>query len=106
MIWVTGADSIENAMNFVARITLKGVAEKITCPLLIVHGVDDCQVSVEHARQTYDAAINSRDRKLIVLGADDGGVEHCSTDNGPLNRETVCDWIAGVLHAEPQRPTA
>jgi fermentation-respiration switch protein FrsA (DUF1100 family) len=74
--------------------------------LLIVHGANDRQVSVDHAQQTYDAAINSRDRKLIILGADDGGIEHCSIDNGPLSREIMSDWIAEVLHAEPQRPNA
>jgi dienelactone hydrolase len=106
MMWVTGADSIENAAKFVTRLTLKGVAEKITCPLLVVHGANDRQVSVEHAQQTYNAAINSRDRKLIILCADDGGIEHCSIDNGPLSREIMSDWIAKVLHAEPQRPNA
>jgi dienelactone hydrolase len=101
MMWVTGADSMEGVMNFLARITLKGVADKITCPLLVTHGGADRQIPVEHAQKTYDAAINSPNRKLVVLGAEDGGVEHCSIDNGPLIREIASDWIAEVLHAEP-----
>jgi dienelactone hydrolase len=101
MIWVTGAASMEGVMNFLMRVTLKGVAEKITCPLLVTHGCLDRQIPVEHAQNTYDAAINSPNKKLVVLGPEDGGVEHCSIDNGPLIREIACDWISEVLRAEP-----
>jgi dienelactone hydrolase len=101
MMWVTGCDSMEAVAGFLARITLKGVADKITCPLLVTHGGADRQIPVDHAQKTYDAAINSPIKKLVVLGPEDGGVEHCSIDNGPLIREIAADWIADVLHAEP-----
>jgi dienelactone hydrolase len=101
MMWVTGTDSMEGAMKFLAQITLKGVADKITCPLLVTHGGADRQIPVEQAQQTYEAAVNSPSRKLVVLGPEEGGVEHCSIDNGPLVREIACNWIAGVLRARP-----
>ncbi len=101
MMWVTGCDSMEAVAGFLAKITLKGVADKITCPLLVTHGGADRQIPVDHAQKTYDAAINSPNKKLVVLGLEDGGVEHCSIDNGPLIREIACDWIASVLRAEP-----
>jgi dienelactone hydrolase len=101
MMWVTGTDSMQSAMGFLAKVTLKGVADKITCPLLITHGGMDRQIPVEHAQKTFDAAINSPNKKLVVLGPEDGGVEHCSIDNGPLVREIACDWISDVLRAEP-----
>jgi dienelactone hydrolase len=101
LMWVTGANSMEGVMNFLARVTLKGVADKITCPLLVTHGGHDRQIPVEHAQKTYDAAVNSPSRKLVVLGPEDGGIEHCSIDNGPLIREIACDWIADTLRAEP-----
>jgi dienelactone hydrolase len=102
MMWVTGADSMRGVMEFLSRVTLKGVADKITCPLLVTHGGADRQIPVEHAQKTYDAAINSPNKKLVVLGPEDGGVEHCSIDNGPLIREIASDWIAGVLRATPE----
>ncbi len=101
MMWVTGTDSMEGVMKFLARVTLRGVADKIACPLLVTHGGADRQIPVEHAQKTYDAAVNSPSRKLVVLGPDDGGVEHCSIDNGPLIREIVCNWIADALRATP-----
>ena len=36
-------------------------------------------------------------RKLVVLGPEDGGVEHCSIDNFPLVRDLAADWIADTL---------
>jgi len=101
MMWVTGCDSMEAVAGLLAKITLKGVADKITCPLLVTHGGADRQIPVDHAQKTYDAAINSPNKKLVVLGPEDGGVEHCSIDNGPLIREIACDWIAEVLGVEP-----
>ena len=82
------------------RFTLKGgVAEKITCPLLIVHGRDDRQVPVDQAHKTYEAAVNSPSRKLVVLGPEDGGVEHCSVDNLPLATDLMADWILDTVRS-------
>jgi len=97
MLWVTGTTSLDAAIGFMRRLTLKDVAQHITCPLLIVHGGADRQIPVDHGQKTYDAACNSRARKLVVLGPEDGGVEHCSIDNFPLVRDLAADWIADTL---------
>jgi len=97
MRWVTGTASLEDAVAFMRRFTLKDVASRITCPLLIVHGGHDRQIPVDHGQKTYDAAHNSRARKLVVLGPEDGGVEHCSIDNFPLVRDLAADWISDTL---------
>lgn len=97
VMWVSGCDSPAGIIDFLAQITLKNVAELIQCPLLIVHGNADRQIPVTHAQLTYDAAINSPNRKLIILGKEDGGVEHCSIDNFPLIREITADWISDIL---------
>jgi dienelactone hydrolase len=97
MLWVTGTTSLDAAIAFMRRLTLRDVARNITCPLLIVHGGADRQIPVDHGQKTYDAACNSRARKLVVLGPEDGGVEHCSIDNFPLVRDLAADWIADTL---------
>ena len=66
--------------------TLENVADKITCPLLIVHGENDRQIPLWHAEKTYAAAVNSQDRELKIFHLADGGAEHCGADNGPLDR--------------------
>jgi fermentation-respiration switch protein FrsA (DUF1100 family) len=97
MLWVTGTTSVDAAIDVMRQFTLKEVARHITCPLLIVHGGADRQIPVDHGQKTYDAACNSPGRKLVVLGPEDGGVEHCSIDNFPLVRDLAADWIADTL---------
>jgi fermentation-respiration switch protein FrsA (DUF1100 family) len=101
LMWVAGASSMPETLTFLKRLTLKGVAERITCPLLVMHGGADRQIPIDHGQKTYDAAINSSNRKLVVLGPEDGGVEHCSIDNVPLATEIAADWITDVLHPTP-----
>jgi fermentation-respiration switch protein FrsA (DUF1100 family) len=92
-----GSTTREEVAAKMHRITLKGAAEKITCPVLIIHGRDDRQVPVEQAHKAYDAAVNSSNRKLIVLGPKDGRVEHCSVDNLPLVIDLIADWMVDTM---------
>jgi len=95
--WVFGCDKIEDTLKIVKQMTLEGVADKITCPLLIVHGENDRQVPLWHAERTYAAAVNSPGRELKICRLADGGAEHCGADNGPLVVDYMTDWVAEKL---------
>jgi dienelactone hydrolase len=97
--WVFGVDSQEAAMAFADRMTLKGVADRIRCPLLIVHGENDRQIPLWHAEKTYEDAVNAKSRELKVFTLADGGAEHCGADNGSLIVDYICDWVADRLAA-------
>ena len=97
--WVFGCDKIEDTLKIVKQMTLKGVADKITCPLLIVHGENDRQVPLWHAERTYAEAVNSPGRELKVCSLFDGGAEHCGADNGSLVVDYMTDWVAEKLGA-------
>jgi dienelactone hydrolase len=97
--WVAGTEDLGEAVRLFARFTLDGVAERITCPLLIVHGARDRQIPRDHGQKTYDAAKNSSRRELVLIDDEMGGVEHCSNDNLPRARAIICDWVADVLGA-------
>lgn len=97
--WVFGCDKIEDTLKIVKQMTLKGVADKITCPLLIVHGENDRQVPLWHAERTYAEAVNSPGRELKVCSLLDGGAEHCGADNGSLVVDYMTDWVAEKLGA-------
>jgi dienelactone hydrolase len=101
LMWVSGAQDLGGAIKLFSQFTLEGVAERISCPLLIVHGGKDRQIPRDHGQKTYDAAKNSSRRELVLLDDDQGGVEHCSNDNLPRGRAIVCDWVADVLGAKP-----
>jgi len=56
--------------------TLEGVADKITYPLLVVHGENDRQVlPLWRAERTIEAAVNSRQRELKICRLADGAAE-------------------------------
>jgi 2,6-dihydroxypseudooxynicotine hydrolase len=70
--------------------TLEGLAERITCPLLIVHGTEDF-VPLESARRTYEEA--SGPKEMVII---DGGNHVCN--NRPyIYRPLVADFLARHL---------
>jgi dipeptidyl aminopeptidase/acylaminoacyl peptidase len=95
--WVFGKKTIEETMAVVKQMTLKGVAEKITCPLLVIHGENDRQVPLWHAERTVAEAVHSPDAELKVNRLADGGAEHCGADNSTIVVDYMTDWVADRL---------
>jgi dienelactone hydrolase len=102
-LWVFGAKDWDDFVEKRKRFTLEGVADKITCPLLVTHGAEDRQIPVEYAQKTVDAAVNSPRRELKVFTAEEGGTQHCQADNVTIGTDYMHDWIADVLGAKPPR---
>ena len=99
VLWVWGKNTVEEFMELMPQVTLEGHIANITVPFLIVHGANDRQIPAEYAHQSYDQAVNSRDRSLKFFTEREGGVEHVSADNLEPVRSYVADWIADRLEA-------
>lgn len=97
--WVMGMPDMDSAMKKTEAYTLEGVAGKVTCPFLVIHGADDSISPVENAKRLYDA-VSSEVKTLKVFSADEGGSEHCQGDNRFLASTFVADWLGDVLNAE------
>ncbi len=97
-LWVYGAKDADEAAQKIAAMTLEGIADKIECPLLVVHGDNDRQVPPDQARKTVDAAVNSPRRDLKIFTAAEGGVEHCQGDLFSIGIDWMADWVADVLN--------
>ncbi|BBB90955.1 MAG TPA: alpha/beta hydrolase [Methylomusa anaerophila] len=80
--------------NLLDKMTLQGIAEKITCPLLIIHNEQDPLFNVAGVKRTYaEAAATDKTIKLYP------GVDHCVTlDDTEVHRYFV-DWFADRLLA-------
>lgn len=100
-MWVTGQKTAEDALKVAKRMTLKGIVQKITCPILIAHGENDRQVPVSDAERTYEEAINSSQRKLKIFTLEEGGAEHCQVDNRQLIGDVMSDWAAEIFGLDP-----
>jgi fermentation-respiration switch protein FrsA (DUF1100 family) len=101
--WALGVDTVEEGLKFADQITLRGILDRITCPILITHGENDRQIPLKYAQMTYDDCVNSPRRELKIHTAEEGAAEHCGSDNTPLAVDYIADWVAEVLggHVAP-----
>ena len=99
VFWVWGASDMDDFIKKTRGMHLDGVASQITVPLLVTHGVNDRQINVTYAHQTYDQAVNSPHRALRLFDEPEGGTEHISIDNLPYVAGIIADWIAETFEA-------
>ena len=87
--WIMGCiDDAGAALEKAKKFSLVGVAEKITCPFIIVHAGEDTVVPVANAPKLFEA-IASKDKHLKILSTEDGGNYHAQADN----RQVGIDYI-------------
>lgn len=94
VFWVWGAEDMDDFLEKTQDMHLNGVADQITVPLLVTHGVNDRQINVKYAHQTYEQATNSPRRELRLFDDPEGGTEHISIDNLPYVAGIIADWIS------------
>lgn len=76
--------------------TLRGVAGKIECPLLLIHGEADPQVKVSDAYRLFEE-VSSKDKKLVIFKLGEPGSGHCAHDAPSIAFPMVFDWVADKL---------
>lgn len=91
--WVFDKPTLEDFMEWVPNMTLKGVVDKITVPFLVTHGEDDKQIPMDLARAEYDEAINSPARTWHLFTLDEGGSAHAGADNEAIGAHFISDWV-------------
>lgn len=96
-MWVFGVDTVEKLLEIADRMTLKGVLDRIRCPILIEHGVNDRQIRIEQAVATFEDCVNSSKRELVIHSLEEGGAEHCSIDNISIGIDSIADWVGETM---------
>ncbi len=90
--WVAGAPDNETALEWAKKFTLEGVAEKVQCPILILHGENDRVVPLAEAKKLYER-VGSKNKTLKIFTEAEGGAEHCQVDNRQLGVDFIGDWL-------------
>jgi dienelactone hydrolase len=90
--WVSGAPDNETALEWSKKFTLEGVADKVACPILILHGENDRVVPLAEARKLYQR-VGSTNKHLKIFTEAEGGAEHCQVDNRQLGVDYIGDWL-------------
>ncbi len=91
-----GAKDFDELLEILKNYRLDEVAPKITCPMLVTHGVHDKQLPVDYAYKLYEAA-SSTQKELKIFTDETGGTMHCQNDNRLLAYTYVSDWLEDTL---------
>jgi pimeloyl-ACP methyl ester carboxylesterase len=98
LLWEFGVGAKEEALQRLEGFRLDGVAQKIRCPFLLMHGEGDAQIPLALARRCYEA-VGSERKELKVFTRAEGGYHHCQSDNLSIGTAYMWDWAADVLGA-------
>jgi fermentation-respiration switch protein FrsA (DUF1100 family) len=94
--WILGVDTLEQALETLQPFKLDGVMQKMVCPFLLVHGAEDEQIPLSDAQKQFDAC-GSKDKKLRVYTAEEGGSQHCQRDYLTLVVADMWNWFEDKL---------
>jgi len=101
-----GGHDLDTIVDTVRRFTLEGgIAERIRCPILILHGSNDRQCPLWTAQKTYDRAVSSAHRELKVFTLDTGGASHCQADVTTMATDYIHDWLGQFFARSRQDDT-
>jgi dipeptidyl aminopeptidase/acylaminoacyl peptidase len=90
--WVVGGPDNETALEWAKKFTLEGVAQRIECAFLVLHGENDRIVPLAEAKKLYEG-VGSQRKHLKIFTAEDGGAEHCQVDHRQLGIDYIGDWL-------------
>ncbi|MGI9606005.1 MAG: alpha/beta hydrolase family protein [Acidimicrobiales bacterium] len=90
-IHYSGSQNQADALEIAAKMTLEGVAEKISCPLLIVHGERDPLIPWEHGKRIVDEA--SGPAEFVLVEGGNHGANNLPFESFPVMRDWVCDQL-------------
>lgn len=95
IMWDIGAKSDRDAREKLVAFNLKGVVDKVRCPLLVVHGEEDYITSVRGALKVYRDA--TCPKTLLMFKKGKRGATHAQQDNLETAKSFVFDWMKTKL---------
>ena len=96
LLWVFNVKTPAEALVRLEGFRLDGVAQKVRCPFLLVHGEGDAQIPLELARRCFEA-VGSERKVFKVFTREEGGFHHCQVDNPSIGVAYMWDWLEEVL---------
>jgi dienelactone hydrolase len=96
IMWMFNTKSYEETFEKLEGFRLDGVVQKMRCPFLLTHGIDDKQVPTSDARKLFKA-VGSKDKTLKIFTVKEGGSQHCQRDNLSLGVTYIADWLQEKL---------
>ena len=92
-MWAMGTRDLRATLEAYRAYTLEGVAQRITCDVLILAGADDHFVPVEQVQQFASSLTQARSVTSMIYDRESGGAEHCQMGAATLWHATFFDWL-------------
>ena len=96
IMFITGTDTIGDAVDCLKDFRIEPLGPRITCPFLIMHGAEDRQVPLADAEKML-AIIASADKELKIFDGRNGGSAHTQFNNHLPALHYAADWLAEKL---------
>ncbi|MGW6062290.1 alpha/beta hydrolase family protein [Streptomyces sp. NPDC055189] len=93
-LWTFGISDADELMEASKAYTLEGLAERITCPMLVLEAEND-QFFTGQPQRVFDAL--TCPKELIVFPEAEGGGEHCHEGAVALWHQRTFDWLDTLL---------
>jgi predicted alpha/beta-fold hydrolase len=93
-MWVFGAKSPSELIAMLKPYTMKNVADKITCHMLVVDSEKDMDMPGQ-AKQLYDALKCPKDFMLFTV--EEGAEEHCQVGAAMISNERILNWLDDIF---------
>lgn len=91
-----GTDDLDKLKTFWEKLTLYGLEDQITCPLLVVQAAAEGERQTQLAKDFFDKLPNPQN-KFRLTTEDDAAEMHCQKGNAMLLHAIEFDWLDDVL---------
>jgi pimeloyl-ACP methyl ester carboxylesterase len=88
-MWTTGTNSPYELIQGSKKYTVKGIAQKIKCPTLVLEAEKDDSFPGQ-PRMVYDAL--TCPKKYILFTSEEGAEEHCQSGAPAISNQRIFDW--------------
>jgi len=97
--WVFGLQHRYEVFEEMKKASLKGVAEKIKCPILLTMGESDHFVSQDQLKALVDSI--HAPNTIRIFTKEEGAEEHCQEGNHALFHQVMFDWLDEIFQNYP-----
>ncbi len=93
-MWTTGTDSPFELIQGSKEYTVKGIAQKIKCPTLVLEAEKDDSFPGQ-PKKVYE--ILNCPKKYILFTTEEGAEEHCQCGAPAISNQRIFDWLDEML---------
>lgn len=90
------ANSPSEWLKMTKPYTLKNIADRIKCPMLIVDSEEDKDLPGQ-AKKLYD--VLAYPKEFMLFTKDEGAEEHCQIGSRVISNERILDWLDDAMRA-------